>query len=44
MTEVPVIRKAVDKRNVERLLAKSHSTKTGWHSIKVVGSQFKTAK
>lgn len=44
MTEVPMIMKEVDKRNAELLLAKSHSTKTRWHSIKVVGSEFKTDK
>lgn len=43
-TEVPMITKAVDKRSVELLLAKSHSTKTRWHSIKVVGGEFKTDK
>lgn len=43
-TEVPMIMKEVDKRNVEMLLAKSHSTKTRWHSVKVVGGEFKTDK
>lgn len=44
MTEVPMIMKEVDKRNVELLLAKSHSTKTRWHSIKAVGGEFKRDK
>lgn len=44
MIEVSMITKAVDKRNVEVLLAKSYSTKTRWHSIKVAGSEFKTDK
>ena len=44
MTEVSIIMKAVNKRNVELLLARSHSTKTTWHSINVVGGEFKTDK
>lgn len=44
MTEIPMVMKEEDERNVEMLLAKSHSTKTRWHSIKVVGGEFKTDK
>lgn len=39
MVEVSMIMKTV-----ELLLAKSHSTKTRWHLIKVVRGEFKTDK
>lgn len=32
MIEISAITKAVNKRNMELLLAKSHGTKTRWHS------------
>lgn len=39
-----MIMKAESNRNGELLLAKSHSTKTRWHSTKVVGGEFLTDK
>lgn len=39
-----MIVKAGSNRKGELLLAKSHSTKTRWHSAKVVGDEFLTNK
>lgn len=44
MAELPMIMQEVGKRNMELLLAKSHSTKTRWNSINVVGGEFKRDK